>query len=851
MRGLMDQSDDVNMPDLGDDNGDEIGDEIAANIGTTVDNDDVVQIGTEEEVIAGEIGADIGATLDNEDVVQKYIEEEVIAKQKTLDKGKGVMSSDKGEGVRKKRMSRPRGNGISIRENEDPSCGSNSDSESETHHQNQMYMSDDSESKESLKSFDYLSEGEAEVIELRKRMTQFRSGGAEGEEEVEGSDNDQNDSFDDEGFVTPKRMFDMGISDTVKEHEQDMNALMRRIKGKGCELKDPFTMVDKTEKYPIYDEATHWKLKKPKFKECLTYDALANGFSLWYATSSTDRVIAKCGDRKEVIKDPSKGKQRQYKKFPTRDPTKVDAHSVYPWRCYRKMLKHVNSFQNCIVSPNQCRRAKSYALSEGESSLQDHYGMLRSYAKAIADSNVGSTVKVGVTVNPDEKTYFDRFYVCLKGLKEGWNGKRWKQSNIRAIVTMENKDNWSWFLSLLGDDLDLPTGCGLTLISHQHKGLIEAVKEVMPYAEHRQCACHIYEGFRKQYSGVLWAASKASYPQLFNKIMEKIKKANPKAHEYLSKKDPKSWSRAFFREGANCEAVENGFSECLENGFSECFNAVLVSVRHKPIITILESMRVLVLERMHTMRLIMEKWTGEVCPKIQSILEHTKDQQRFWHVIPGESKFEVRKRLAMTCHNCWQTGHNKKGCKNDPIPKTPKVKGKAGRPKKTIPTENINLVHDEDFPRFVNNSINDFYKAPSNDGVRINLGRNWNKNKRGGKSGGTCFVKMRGGKSSRGRLVPTERLGRIERWLGADAATSDPIDPRENTLGVKLTRGKHSRSAFIGSTSSSPRVTRQTMNEPPPPQPQVRRRQQAHMPPREKSQRILLRKVSQKITGPE
>lgn len=147
----------------------------------------------------------------------------------------------------------------------------------------------------------------------------------------------------------------------------------------------------------------------------------------------------------------------------------------------------------------------------------------------------------------------------------------------------------------------------------------------MPYAEHRQCARHIYEGFRKQFSGIefrslFWAASKSSYPQLFNKIMEKIKKANPKAHEYLSKKDPKSWSRAFFREGVHCEAVENGFSEC--------FNAVLVSVRHKPIITMLESMRVLVMERMNTMRLIMEKWTGDICPKIQSILEQTKDQQR-------------------------------------------------------------------------------------------------------------------------------------------------------------------------------------------------------------------------------
>ncbi|GKF20588.1 hypothetical protein Tco_0069226, partial [Tanacetum coccineum] len=135
----MDPPDDVNMPDLGVENSDELCE--------TMDNEDVVQI---------------GATLDNEDVVQKYIKEEVIAKQKTLDKGKGVMSSDKGDGVRKKRMSRPRGNGISIRENEDPSCGNDSDSDPETDQENQMYISGDSESEESLKSFDYLSEGEAE-----------------------------------------------------------------------------------------------------------------------------------------------------------------------------------------------------------------------------------------------------------------------------------------------------------------------------------------------------------------------------------------------------------------------------------------------------------------------------------------------------------------------------------------------------------------------------------------------------------------------------------------------------------------------------------------------------------------
>ncbi|GKF37241.1 hypothetical protein Tco_0113999, partial [Tanacetum coccineum] len=67
---------------------------------------------------------------------------------------------------------------------------------------------------------------------------------------------------------------------------------------------DPFISVEKhMERYLMYDETTHWRLRKPKvgekytsvaqFKECLTYYALANGFSL-------------CGQRPPRVFDPEK-----------------------------------------------------------------------------------------------------------------------------------------------------------------------------------------------------------------------------------------------------------------------------------------------------------------------------------------------------------------------------------------------------------------------------------------------------------------------------------------------------------------------------------------------------------------
>ncbi|GJY67785.1 MAK10-like protein [Tanacetum coccineum] len=88
---------------------------------------------------------------------------------------------------------------------------------------------------------------------------------------------------------------------------------------------------------------------------------------------------------------------------------------------------------------------------------------------------------------------------------------------IAWVVSVENKDIWSWFMELLINDLGLVSGEGLTIIYDQHKGIIKAAKHVMPLAEHRQCARHIYANFRKkytrvQYKNLFWKAAKATYP---------------------------------------------------------------------------------------------------------------------------------------------------------------------------------------------------------------------------------------------------------------------------------------------------------------------------------------------------
>ena len=88
--------------------------------------------------------------------------------------------------------------------------------------------------------------------------------------------------------------------------------------------------------------------------------------------------------------------------------------------------------------------------------------------------------------------------MCFKGVKDGWlsgcrkvigidgcfithmckgelltamgrDGNNQMYPIAWAVVDVENKNNWCWFLSLLVDDLQLDNGLGLTILSDSHK----------------------------------------------------------------------------------------------------------------------------------------------------------------------------------------------------------------------------------------------------------------------------------------------------------------------------------------------------------------------------------------------
>ncbi|GJV11295.1 hypothetical protein Tco_1352836 [Tanacetum coccineum] len=91
-----------------------------------------------------------------------------------------------------------------------------------------------------------------------------------------------------------------------------------------------------------------------------------------------------------------------------------------PFIPYIKMRDQIRQRFLIDVSLGQCKRAKQRALYNHEGGLIEHYGRLWDYRQALLESNPGSTCRLEVEEVSSGSTHFNRFYICFKGLKDGW-----------------------------------------------------------------------------------------------------------------------------------------------------------------------------------------------------------------------------------------------------------------------------------------------------------------------------------------------------------------------------------------------------------------------------------------------
>jgi hypothetical protein len=232
-----------------------------------------------------------------------------------------------------------------------------------------------------------------------------------------------------------------------------------------------------------------------------------------------------------------------------------------------------------------------------------------------------------------------------------------------AAVPIECYDTWYWFLGLLQKDLNINNGgADWVLISDQQKGLLKTVNELVPNAEHRMCARHIYANWRKRYTDKKlqkkwWRCAKASCRQLFNLYRAWLAEETPQGAEDMMKTDPQHWSRAFFRVGSNCDSVDNNMCES--------FNNSIMDARYFPVISMNEAIRKKVMVRIQENRTKSVNWTGTTCPNIFRKLKLNIERSGCCVVLwNGANGFEVQEKedrkyvVDMTLRTCtcryWQ-----------------------------------------------------------------------------------------------------------------------------------------------------------------------------------------------------
>ncbi|KAK4400687.1 hypothetical protein Sango_1174800 [Sesamum angolense] len=175
-----------------------------------------------------------------------------------------------------------------------------------------------------------------------------------------------------------------------------------------------------------------------------------------------------------------------------------------------------------------------------------------------------------------------------------------------AVVQSENRETWSWFVGELLDDIGGLGTSKWSFISDRQKGLIEALKDLVPDSEHRFCIRHMYQNFKLKFKSeelkeYFWKAASTANRKDFEKYMKKIEEINPKisddvetASDWLKKISPEHWARSFFPVHSKCDI--------LVNNLCESFNNYILEARDKPIISMFEWIRTKLMSRLQQKR---------------------------------------------------------------------------------------------------------------------------------------------------------------------------------------------------------------------------------------------------------
>jgi len=221
----------------------------------------------------------------------------------------------------------------------------------------------------------------------------------------------------------------------------------------------------------------------------------------------------------------------------------VDIHRDHPKIGAKELQDKLQSEHKVTIPYDTVWRGREKALAEVYGTWEESFELLFRWKAELLKRCPGSVVEIEV-LELDGEVYFHRFFCalkpCIDGFLEGcrphlsidatalngrWNGHlaaavgvdghNWMYPVAYGFIAFETQDNWTWFMEQLKKAIGDPPL--LAICSDACKGLENAVKNIFPNAEQRECFYHLMKNFVKRYRGFgqMYPAARAYREDIF------------------------------------------------------------------------------------------------------------------------------------------------------------------------------------------------------------------------------------------------------------------------------------------------------------------------------------------------
>ena len=344
-------------------------------------------------------------------------------------------------------------------------------------------------------------------------------------------------------------------------------------------------------------------------------------------------------------------------------------------------------------------KAKQRAMKHLFGDWANTFRMLYNFKAEVEKRSPGSSVEIDTEVDADGKVFFSKFFMalkpCIDGFKAGcrpylsidssfltgkWNGQlaacnaldghNWMFPVAIGLFQSETEASWTWFMMQLKRCIGPVSP--LAIHTDACKGLENAVNNVFPHAEKRECFGHLWmnliKKFRGDEFGRMWPAARAYTAQTHSYHLGKIKAACTQNdfESWLSTYHSLLWYRSGFNTAIKCDHINNNLAES--------FNNKVKQLKDLPVHDMVDQIRIMLMRLWELRRKIADCLKGDKLPAVvQQVVNRSRSLAHLFVDKSSSSGVEVRDSITGRRHvvntelhecSCLEWQHTGKPCEH-------------------------------------------------------------------------------------------------------------------------------------------------------------------------------------------